>query len=383
MQFKDVIGQDAIKNRFIQSVKDNRISHAQLFFGPEGCGKMALALAYAQWVSCVDRTETDSCGVCRSCHKYQKLIHPDLHFVFPVVRTDKFQQPISDNFLPQWRQMLIENPYIRLNSWLDIIGAENLQGNIYTHESAEILKKLSLKTFEAEYKTMIIWLPERMQDTAANKLLKILEEPPPKTLFILVTENYEQIITTILSRTQLLKIPKIDGESIRRTIQQKFELPEEEITNAVNIANGNYCKALDYIQSSNETQQYLDIFIKWVRMCFMFQALELVEWADSMAKQGRERNKRFLLYGLRIIHECLVLNTYKSTSNSMLTLTTNELEFTQKFSGFITENNIFHITNEFEKAHLHIERNVAPKFVFLDLSFKLTRLLKSAETTKR
>ena len=205
MFFKDIIGQEEVKQRLIKSVKEERISHAQLFSGPEGIGKFALALAYAQYVSCRDRGENDSCGKCPSCHKYQKLAHPDLHFVYPVYSTGSVKKPTSDDFIKQWREFVLANPYFTLQQWFSYINVENAQGMIYEAESASILRKLNLKSFESEFKVMIIWLPERMNAACSNKLLKMIEEPPSKTLFILITENEENIISTIRSRAQLVK----------------------------------------------------------------------------------------------------------------------------------------------------------------------------------
>jgi len=222
MFFKDVIGQEEVKKRLIRSVTDERISHAQLFSGPEGTGKLALAIAYAQYISCHNRTETDSCGTCPSCHKYQKLAHPDLHFVFPVFNSPKIKNPVSDDFLKEWRELIHKNPYFNLGQWLSFIDAGNAQGLIYERESDSIYKKLNLKSFEAEFKVMIIWLPEKMHISCSNKLLKLIEEPPNKTLFLLVTENEEAVISTIRSRAQLVKIPFIDAASIKNALSSKI-----------------------------------------------------------------------------------------------------------------------------------------------------------------
>jgi DNA polymerase III subunit delta' len=205
MFFKDVIGQQKIKERLIHSVKEQRISHALMFTGPEGTGKLALALAFAQYVSCRNRDENDSCGECPACRKYQKLAHPDLHFVFPVFPTKTIKKPVSDDFLPKWREMIHKTPYFTLSQWLGFIENENAQGFIYERESDSIMRKLNLKSFESEYKVMIIWLPEKMHAACSNKLLKLIEEPPSKTLFLLITEDEESVISTIRSRTQLDK----------------------------------------------------------------------------------------------------------------------------------------------------------------------------------
>ena len=222
MFFRDIIGQTEIKRRLIQSVKDNYIPHARMISGPEGVGKMALALAYARYLSCTQRGEDDACGVCPSCVKYSKLSHPDLHFVYPIVKNDKKKKEICDDYLKEWREFVLQNPYFNLNSWLNFMGAENSQGMIYAKESDEIIRKLNLKAYESEYKIMIVWLPEKMHEACANKLLKMIEEPPSNTVFLLVSENPDRVIGTIQSRTQSFPVPPIDDESMRQALQKYF-----------------------------------------------------------------------------------------------------------------------------------------------------------------
>jgi len=277
MLFKDIIGQENTKKRLIQTVKDNRISHAQLFFGSEGIGKLALAIAYAQYISCENKQENDSCGVCMSCYKYQKLVHPDLHFVFPVIKTSSNQHPVSDNFLSEWRKMILNSSYFSVNQWYEFIGTdktENTQGSIYVHESEEIIKKLMLKTFESEFKVMIIWLPEKMNISAANKLLKIIEEPPPKTLFLLVSENIDLIIQTIQSRTQLVKIPKIDNISLANAVNEKFNLDKDQLNDIIRLSDGNYINVINNIQSNDEYSYNLDTFIKMMRLAYADKVID-------------------------------------------------------------------------------------------------------------
>ncbi|MFH1321736.1 MAG: hypothetical protein ABII90_13940 [Bacteroidota bacterium] len=229
MLFKEVIGQQSTKEQLIQTVKDNRISHAQLFLGPEGSGNLPMAIAYAQYISCEKRGDEDSCGICPSCYKYNKLAHPDLHFIYPVATTKEVpKDPTSAKFSDKWRQAISENPYLNLNQWYNQIDIANKQGIINAEDCNEIIKKLSLKTYESEFKVMIIWKPERLYHAAAPKLLKILEEPPQKTLFLLVAENQDQIIKTILSRTQLVKFRKIYDQDLQREMTTKFSLSEEE-----------------------------------------------------------------------------------------------------------------------------------------------------------
>ena len=374
MLFKDIIGQENIKQKLIQTVKEERISHAQLFLGPEGSGNLALAIAYAQYISCENRGEHDSCGTCASCKKYQKLIHPDLHFVFPVASTKSSnQKPVSDDFIKEWRQGILNNPYIKLNQWFSIIGVENKQGSIYSQESGQIIKKMNLKTFESEYKIMIIWMPEKMNISAANKLLKMIEEPPAKTVFLLVSENAGRIIQTIHSRTQLIKIPKIDDENLSNAIKNKFNLDDNRVSDIVRLSNGNYAKAVDVINSNEENQHNFNYFITLTRLCYKADVLETVKLVNEVSKIGREKQKNFLSYSLRLMRENFILNKNKP---EITYLTNDENNFSEKFNVFVNERNIMQITKEFNQAFLHIERNGNSKIIFLDLSLKLIKLLK-------
>lgn len=373
MFFKEVIGQDAIKQRLIQSVKEERVSHAQLFSGPEGSGKLALAIAYAQFVACTNRHENDSCGECLSCKKYRKLIHPDLHFVFPVINTKKFPKPISDNFLDNWRAMIGRNPYFSVEQWFEEIGVENIQGMIYKDESESIIRKLNLKSYEAEYKVMIIWLPERMNPTCANKLLKMIEEPPVKTLFILITENEEDIISTIRSRCQLIAIPPIETKSMTKALQELPEAEGSDIRNIVHLAKGNYGKAIELLQPDEQTQYNLDRFKELMRASYGRKYTDLFKWADQLAVIGREKQRSLLNYFLVILRENFIYNL----QNPDLTFMSEpEAEFSKRFSPFINERNIQELTEVFETAFAHIGSNANPKILFTDVAFKITKLIR-------
>jgi DNA polymerase-3 subunit delta' len=276
MQFKEVVGHKKIKEKLIHTIKENRVSHAQLFLGAEGSGNLALAIAYAQYLSCDDKQSDDSCGVCPSCTKFKKLVHPDLHFVYPVSTSKTVKKdPISGDYIAQWREAIIENPYINQTKWYEIIDVENKQGIISKNESYDILKKLNLKTFESEYKIMIIWLPEKMNAFAANKLLKLIEEPPEKTLFLMVSENTEQILQTILSRIQLIKIAKIDNESMRIALTDKIGLSPEKAQDIAHLSNGNYFSALNLINSEEEESLNFDYFTQFMRLSFQQKLLRL------------------------------------------------------------------------------------------------------------
>ena len=374
MTFKEIIGQNDLKQRLIKSVKDNRIAHAQLFFGPGGCGKLALAIAYAQYINCISPSGEDSCGTCPSCNKYQKLIHPDLHFIFPVATTKKItKEPVSDDFIKQWRELLLYSPYFSLQQWYDKIELENKQGIISKNESQEILKKLNLKTFEAEYKIIIIWLPEKMNIIAANKLLKILEEPPAKTLFLLISENTESLLQTIVSRTQLIKVPKITDNDLLSFLKQNYTLPESQLLDIVHLADGNFIKAITIFENNNDDSFNFEKFTSIMRLCWSKDVPGILKWCESLYGIGRERQKNFLLYSLRIIRANFLMNCQVP---QLSLLTKAESEFSSKFFNYINNENIYMITEEINKAHNHIESNANDKIVFLDIALKLIKLIR-------
>lgn len=374
MLFKDVIGQHEVKKKLVQTVKENRISHAQLFLGPEGSGNLPLAIAYAQYISCLDKNGDDSCGKCSSCLKYERLIHPDLHFIYPVVKTKSApKDPVSSDFLENWRPFIAKTPYASLTQWFDFIGAENKQGSIYRNESYEIIKKLNLKTFEAEYKIMIIWMPEAMNHFAANKLLKILEEPPPKTVFLLASGNANLLLPTIQSRTQIIKIPKIDKNSMAEVLQIQHGLDEKTRWKIAHLADGNYQKANELLNASESEHQQFEQFKKMMRLCYAAKIPDIIRWTEEAAKWGREKQKSFFLFCLRMLRDNFMLNI---DQQKLAPMTDEEENFSSKFSVYINQNNIYQINDEINKAHLHIGMNAYSKLVFLDLSIKLIKLLR-------
>jgi len=373
MFFKDVVGQGKIKKRLIRSVTEQRISHALMFTGPEGTGKLALALAFAQYVSCRNRGETDSCGECPSCRKYQKLAHPDLHFVFPVFSTKEFKNPVSDDFLPRWREMIHKTPYFTLSQWLGFVENENAQGLIYERESDSIMRKLNLKSFESEYKVMIIWLPEKMHQACSNKLLKLIEEPPSKTLFLLITEDEESVITTIRSRTQLIKVPFIDKDSLHKALEAGSTLPAEQIADVVKLSNGNYITAMEYLNPDESTAYFFSKFQEMMRFAYLRQVFELTRWAEEMATLGRDRQKAFFAFALRLIREYFMMNMNRS---SLIYMKQEEKEWGNKFAPFINERNIIPFAKEFELGIKHISMNGNPKIIFLDTALRMVRLIK-------
>lgn len=377
MKFSDVIGQENIKARLIQSVKNSRVSHAQLFLGPEGSGKLALAIAYAQYINCRQRTGSDSCGECPSCIKYEKLIHPDLHFIYPTAKPTNapkaYDKPTSILFIKQWRELILSRKaFINLSQWYEIIDIERKQAIINTRDCSNIIKTLSYKSYESEYKVMIIWMVEKLYHAAAPKILKVLEEPPEKTLFLLVSENQELIINTILSRTQLVKIPPIDNDNLQNALSSG-EFSQRSIDDAVRISDGNYLKAARLVENSDDIEFNTSNFVNWMRLCFKNDPSETLDFTNKIAKKPRETQKSFLSYSLRMIRESML----KSFNNeSLLRINSNETDFITKFHPFINSKNSIRIAEEFEKSIFHIERNANANVLFFDLSIKIGKYLK-------
>jgi DNA polymerase-3 subunit delta' len=381
MLFSEVVGQETTKKQLIQTVRENRVSHARLFLGPEGAGSLPLAIAYAQYVNCTGRKEDESCGKCQSCAKFNKLIHPDLHFVFPVVKPGGGKAAVSDMFIKEWRAAVLANPYITCNQWLEVAGSDNRQGGIFVDESKEILNKLSFKTYEADYKIMIIWMAEKMNRQTANKLLKILEEPPEQTLFLLVAESADQILPTILSRTQITRVPKIDTQSLVNYLTAKGLCNQQQAINATHTSNGNLAQALAALQSTESNSHYLELFIRMMRTCWSVwgkkQAmLDLLAWCEDITKLNREEQKGYLLYCLRLVRENFILNQQQP---GLAFLADTENDFSQKFNHFIHPGNVFRLAEEFGTAYYHIESNGNKNIVFLDLACKIVLLLKQKQ----
>lgn len=373
MLFREVIGQEHIKQRLVESFNQGRIPHAQLFSGIEGNGKMALALAYAQYVNCQNRQETDSCGVCSSCVKYAKLEHPDLHFVFPVVaKGSSSSSKVSDYYIKEWRSYLQLSPYISINGWVNQLNAENKQPQIYADESASIVNKLSKKAYEAEYKVMLIYSPERMNITCSNKLLKLIEEPAPKTLILLVSDTPEDIITTILSRCQNISIPPIKAAAISHELKQNNGLGEDIAKRIGRMASGSYLRALDMLEQDEDEQFNFEQFRSLMRLAFQKNVIGLKEWSDSMSRLGREKQKHFFIYAQHLVRESFMANFRQEELNYASPI---EEEFVSKFAPYNNERNVTAMLGQMEDAQFHIERNVSAKMVFFDLALKFTQLV--------
>ena len=375
MNFNRIPGQREIIGKLIRSVSEERVSHAQLFTGPPGCGSLALALAYAKYVSCENRTENDSCGVCKSCVKYDKLIHPDLHFVFPVIRDKKSNEPVSDSYIDLWREFLLQNPFVSLDKWLDTLEVGNAQGLIFASEAAEIIRKLNLKSFESDFKIMIIWLPEKMHISTSNKLLKMIEEPPEKTLFLLVSEEPDKVIPTIISRCQLVRIPGFSKEDISDFLITNYKCEQQKASEIAGIAHRNIIRAIGLYENEASSSTSLDSFRNLRRFAWKRDVQALLTWSEEMASTGREPQKNFLVFALRILRENLML-TLGQKENNLVFLAGEEAAFSGNFHPFINQDNIYPLTDEFNLAHSHIEANGNAKIIFLDLALKVARLIR-------
>lgn len=375
MQFKDVIGQSAVKQRLINSVRENHVSHAQLFLGPAGSGKLPLALAYAQYILCPNRTETDSCGVCPTCQKMQKLAHPDLHFVVPTATTKKVKtNPESDLFMEEWREYVIQNQgYVDTSSWYTFLDVENKQGYMSVRDAASLLRKLSMKSYEGEYKTAIIWMAEKMRVDTANKLLKLLEEPPEKTVFLLIAEDAEELLATIKSRTVLVKIPAIEPAAIESALQTRLGCDPQQAHNAAMISEGNWLNACHSVKESEDRKFFFTTFQQWMRLCFRAAYSEIIDFSANIKTLGREKQKELLDYGLRIIRNALLFNNNLA---EIVMLPDDEKKFNANFAPFVNAANLAQIAELFEEAIRQIERNGNAQIIFTDVSFKMVVLLK-------
>ena len=371
MFFKDIIGQTEAKQRLIKEIQEGKIPHARLFYGGQGTGKLPLAIAYARYLSCEHPGETDACGNCPNCIKYNKLAHPDLHFVFPVIK-QKNKDTVSDDFLTLWREMLQNTPYFNMNIWLEQMGAENQQAQIFVKESEEIVRKLSLKPSQGGYKIMIIWLPEKMNAECSNKLLKLLEEPPAKTVFLLVSEEPDALLATIQSRTQRFKIPGIGDNDIAQTLVREYGIEEKAAVNIAHRSEGNWIKALETIHTNEESKLFFELFVSLMRLAYQRKIREMKQWSETLAAMGRERQKHFLAYAQRMIRENFVCNF---SNSSIVYLNEEEQNFANRFAPYINERNVINIMDELSEAERHIGQNVNARMVFFDFALKMIVLL--------
>ena len=372
MFFRDIIGQEEIKQKLIQNVQENKIAHAQLFCGGEGVGKLPLAIAYARYISCLSPSNEDACGKCPNCIKFNHLAHPDLHFIFPVVKKKSTKDVVSDDYIAEWRELIAKTPYFNLHTWLEEMGAENQQAQIYVKESNEIIRKLSLKSSQGGYKIIIIWLPEKMNQECSNKLLKLLEEPAEQTVFLLVSEEPDMLLTTIQSRTQRINIKGIEEKDLKEALMNIHGLQEQDATDIAHRSEGNFLKAIESISLNEENKLFFDLFVALMRLSYQRKIKEMKVWSENVAAMGRERQKHFLSYCQRMIRENFIYNFH---NRSITYLGSEEEAFSTRFAPFINERNVMEIMSELNEAQRHIEQNVNAKMIFFDFSLKMIVLL--------
>lgn len=374
MRFADIPGLDEIKGNLIKSVLSNKIPHAQLLQGHEGSGNLVLSLAYASYLNCLNRTENDSCGECAACSKIDKLIHPDLHLVFPVSPNAKFtgKDVISANYLNEWRSFILKNPYQNLNDWNNYYGADNKQGNISKEESRQIIKNLSLMAFEGQFKVMLIWLPEWMHPSAANSILKILEEPPDRTLFLMVSHQADNLLPTILSRVQTIHIRPFSDQEVEQYLVKQIQVDETRVGQIIQLAQGNMREAIKLIGSLENDNQ--DMFQDWMRICYTLDLTKMVGWSDQYQKMGKVAQKSFLQYAMNMMRETLIA---KVGAHEIARIQESEAEFLTKFESVMDPNKVDKLTAALNQAIYHLERNANPKIVFLDLSLVIAKTLKA------
>ena len=376
MQFRDIIGQSAVKERLIVNSREGRVGHALLFAGPPGSGILPLARAFAQYLNCEKPGDSDSCGVCGSCKRSAKMIHPDVHYTYPVV-TGMVSKPRSVDFINDWRSAMVPGPYMDLNGWVDALtggDSKTKQGIIPVEEAQEIIHKLNLKSFEGKYKVFIIWMPEKMAPQASNKLLKSLEEPPADTVFILATESRDQLLATILSRTQLVRLNRLSDPEIIQGLVDNFGLSGQEAADMARLADGNFSAALELAARESGGGSYEEEFLSWMRLCFSPMKVmdKLLAWVEGMADDSREHQKQFLTANLQIIRECLLMN---AADGPLVRMDGAQRDAVRKFLPFISLNNIDEFVSTLSEAVYHLERNAHAKILFLDLSLKISTIL--------
>ena len=372
--FKDVIGQRGVIEQLRRSVDENRLAHALLITGPRGNGKLAIAIALANYLLC-GKGQGDACGACPACVKLGKFIHSDLHFVFPVKkRKSGSDNPVSDDYIAEWRAMLSKSAYFSYDEWLEKLDLDNQQPMIYERESGEIMHKLSMQAREGGWKVVIIWLPEKMKEVGSNKLLKIIEEPPKDTLFLLVSEEPDKIIATIQSRTQRVEVPRIAQEDMEKALQARMGLTFEDAKMIAQQSAGNWEQAEELLSLSEEKQRYLELFMQLMRVAYARNIRDMKAWSEQVAALGRERQKRLLDYCQRMVRENFIMNFKEDSMNYM---SRPERDFSVRFSPFVNERNIFGIMEELSEAQRHIEQNVNAKMVFFDMSLRMIVWIKN------
>ena len=378
MRFRDITGQEELKAHLVRSIDSGRISHAQLFTGVAGAGTLPMAIAYVQYLNCTNRHDGDSCGECPSCRKIAALAHPDLHFVFPVNKQGKKSGEVvrSDDFIEDWREIIESTDgYFSAQEWFDRLDlGKTLKGMISAKETDEIIRKLSFKSFEAEYKTMIIWLPETMNEEAANKILKILEEPWDKTLFILVTERADRLLQTIISRTQEVAVPRLKPEVLEQVVRSAGESDEAKVRNVARLANGDLCELRRLIAGATDDVRHesFEMFCSLMRFSYNDRHLELITWAEELAQLTREQQLSFLRHSARLLRESYIMH---AGAVGATYLWGEEAAFCNKFAPFIGSRNIEPLIGEIETAMAQIGQNGNPKIVFTHFALAVSKYI--------
>ena len=378
MRFADITGQKELKEHLVRSIDSGRISHAQLFTGVAGAGTLPMAIAYVQYLNCLNRHDGDSCGECPSCRKIAALAHPDLHFVFPVNKQGKKSGEVvrSDDFIEEWRDIVESTGgYFSAQEWFDRLDlGKTLKGMISAKETDEIIRKLSFKSFEAEYKTMIIWLPETMNEEAANKILKILEEPWYKTLFILVTERADRLLQTILSRTQEVAVPRLKPEVLEQEVRRAGEEDEAKVRNVARLANGDLCELRRLLAGATDDVRHesFEMFCALMRFSYNDRHLELITWAEELAQLTREQQLSFLRHSARLLRESYIMH---AGAVGATYLWGEEATFCNKFAPFIGSRNIEPLISEIECAMAQIGQNGNPKIVFTHFALAVSKYI--------
>ncbi|EMR04195.1 DNA polymerase III subunit [Cesiribacter andamanensis] len=409
MRFADITGLEETKHQLVQAVQDNHLAHALLFVGPQGSANLAMGLAFATYLQCTTRLASmqpqeaeapglwgdapaspadgpaggpapttpleDACGQCSSCQRMAKFQHPDVHWVYPVSSTSTIKgeaHVVSKSFIADWRQFLAQNPYGSLGDWRQQYGGEDKQVNISKEESRNIISTLALKSFEGPYKIMLIWLPEHMHPAAANGILKILEEPPAKTLFILITNDTERLLATILSRTQLVKIRGFSDGEISQMLTEQHQLAPERAAAIARLAGGNLQEALRL--AADSTDESFALFRDWMRLCYEHQYSKLISFSDDMGKAGRDAQRNLLLTGLNLLRETLV---YPYAEGKLLRTQSDELAFAERFTKVAPPEKVYQMSELLNQTLYYLERNANAKLALLDLSLKLAGVLRA------
>jgi DNA polymerase-3 subunit delta' len=372
VKFIDVIGQDSIKIDLKKEINSGKIAHAKLFYGNPGYGTLPLALCFVQYLFCQERTELDSCGICSSCKRVQDFNHPDVHYVYPVLRKEHEN---SISLIKEWSEQLTKDAYFDLSTWSTKIDSKNQRPIISANESIEIIHKLNFKSYEGGPKVMIIWMAEEMNVHCSNKLLKMIEEPPSDTYIILVCDNIENLLPTIQSRTQKINVPRISFEDLSNYISKNFQFSRADADSVASFSEGDYLVAIDYLNANEDQAVYRDQFIQMMRVSYKKDVLGMLDWADKIASEPKERQKFFVVYSLHMFRQSILANYI---GPEMMRVSDEEEKFLKNFAPFISGNNIREFQETFDNAHYHIDRNANTKILFTQLCFQTMRYIHAA-----